>query len=150
MFGIKVVRNVISNNIDFHNQPSRMYRSLPRRERYIRRERSNSNIRITGAAGGTSKYYGNIVMWCFFIVFRPLLYEINRSKLKNCFNQNLFQDLLKKILKFVIFSFFNDTAAPEGIIQMTSNHVGMLIRELEQHLMLRLCQNSKLFFIDPP
>ena len=38
--------------------------------------------RKTGAAGGTSKYYGNMVLGCFFIVFRPLLYEINRSKLK--------------------------------------------------------------------
>ena len=38
--------------------------------------------RKTGAAGGTSKYYGNMVLGCLFIVFRPLLYEINRSKLK--------------------------------------------------------------------
>ena len=35
-----------------------------------------------GAAGGTSKFYGNMVSGCLFIVFRPLLYEINRSKLK--------------------------------------------------------------------
>ena len=32
------------------------------------------------------------------------------------------------MLKFIIFSFFNGSAAPEDIIQMTSDHVSMLIR----------------------
>ena len=37
------------------------------------------------AAGGTSKYYGNMVMRCLFIVVRPLLYEIYCFKLEKCF-----------------------------------------------------------------
>ena len=78
MFEVKVVRYVILNNIDFHDQPSRMYRSPPRG----RQQCSNSKKRRTGAAGGTSKYYGNMVLGCLFIVFRPLLFEINCSKLK--------------------------------------------------------------------
>ena len=101
-----------------------MYRSLPR----IRKQCSNSKKRKTGATGGTSKYYGNMVLGCLVIVFRPLLYEIYRSKLEKLLKYKLFQDLLKKMLKFVIFFFFNGLAAPKDIIQITSDHVGMLIR----------------------
>ena len=121
---MKVARYVILNNIDFHDQPSRMNRSHPR----SRQQYSNSKKKKTGAAGGTSKYYGNMVLGCLFIVFRLLLYEINRSKLKKSLDSKLFQDLLKKMLKFIIFSFFIGLAAPEDIIQMTSDHVSMLIR----------------------
>ena len=78
MFEIKVVKNVILNNIDFHDQPSRMYRSSPRG----RQKCSDLKKEKTDAVGGTSKYYGNMVMRCLFIVVRPLLYEINRSKLE--------------------------------------------------------------------
>ena len=64
MIEMKVVKNVILNNIDFHDQPSRMYRSPPR----SRQQCSNSKKRKTGAVGGTSKYYGNMVMRYLFIV----------------------------------------------------------------------------------
>ena len=43
IFGIKVIRNVVLNNIDLHNKSSRMHRSPPRSRQKIS-DSKNSNI----------------------------------------------------------------------------------------------------------
>ena len=44
------------------------------------------------------------------------------------FQIKIISGFIEKNIKFLIFLFFNGSAAPEDIIQMTSDHVGMLIR----------------------
>ena len=54
----------------------------------------------TGAIGGTSKYYGNMMMRCLFIVFRPLLYEIKPFQVGKMFQLNIISGFIKKNAKF--------------------------------------------------
>ena len=58
MIEIKVVRNVILNNIDIHDQPSRMHRSPPR-------SRQNFQIRKIQRYGKSDTDISDLMIECF-------------------------------------------------------------------------------------